>query len=253
MTTLGIDIGGSGIKAAPVDLTTGELVSDRKRIKTPQPATPAAVADTVKKLVKHFDWDGPVGAAFPARIAHGVAKTASNIEQEFIGLDVEQLFSEMTDLPFVVLNDADAAGIGEAQFGAGKGEKGITMMLTFGTGIGTGLMIDGVLVPGTELGHVVLPSGKVAEPFAADSARKEHDLSWKDWGDRVQMYLEHIEFLFAPDVIVIGGGVSKPERWEKFSDRLSTTAALRRAELGNNAGIVGAALAAGRQKGFGAS
>ncbi len=246
MTTLGIDIGGSGMKAAPIDLETGTLLSDRKRIKTPQPATPSAVADTVRKLVKHFDWDGPVGSAFPARIAHGVAKTASNIEKEFIGLDVQQLFSEVTDQPFVVLNDADAAGVGEAEYGAGKGEKGIVLTLTFGTGIGSGLMVDGNLVPGTELGHLVLPSGKVAEPWAADRARKDEDLSWKDWAKRVQVYLEHVEFLLAPDVIIIGGGVSKPERWEKFADRLETKAELRRAELGNNAGIVGAALAAER-------
>jgi polyphosphate glucokinase len=243
-STLGIDIGGSGIKAAPVDLATGELLQERERIKTPQPATPAAVADTVARLVKHFDWDGPVGCAFPARIAHGVAKTASNIEKEFIGLDVQQLFSEVTDLPFVVLNDADAAGVGEAQFGGGRGERGIVLMVTFGTGIGTGLMIDGTLVPGTELGHLVLPTGKVAEPYAADRIRKEEDLSWKDWGSRVQEYLDHVEFLLAPDVIIVGGGVSKPERWEKFAGRLSTKAELRRAELGNNAGIVGAAWAA---------
>ncbi len=246
MTTLGIDIGGSGMKAAPVDLETGQLLADRKRIKTPQPATPSAVADTVHKLVKHFEWDGPVGSAFPARIAHGVARTASNIEKDFIGLDVQQLFSEVTDQPFIVLNDADAAGIGEAEFGAGKGEMGIVLTLTFGTGIGSGLLIDGALVPGTELGHLVLPSGKVAEPWASDRARKDDDLSWKEWAKRVQDYLDHVDFLLAPDLIIIGGGVSKPDRWERFADRLETKAELRRAELGNNAGIVGAALAAER-------
>ncbi len=244
MITLGIDIGGSGIKGAPVDITTGELQDERYRIKTPQPATPKAVAETVAKLVKHFAYEGPVGAAFPARIKRGVAQTASNIDESFIGTNVEELFEEKTGQPFYVLNDADAAGVAEVHFGAGKGEKGVVLLVTVGTGIGSGLFVDGTLVPNTELGWLMLDNGKLAEPYAADRVRKDEDLSWSKWAGRFQEYLDRVEFLFGPDLIIVGGGISKPSKWDKFAHDLKTSARLVPAQLRNEAGIVGAAQAA---------
>ncbi len=244
MISLGIDIGGSGIKGAPVDTQTGALQGERHRIKTPQPATPDAVAKTVARLVRHFDWKGPVGAAFPARVKGGVALTASNIDKAFIGTNVRELFEQATGCPFAVLNDADAAGVAEMEVGAARGEKGVVMLITVGTGIGSALFVDGRLVPNTELGWLRLSDGQLAEPYASDKARKSQDLSWKRWGERLQEYLARIEFLFGPDLIVVGGGVSKPDRWSKFSEHLKTTARLVPARLRNEAGIVGAALAA---------
>ncbi len=238
---LGIDIGGSGIKGALVEPATGRLLTPRTRLDTPQPATPAAVASTVAKLAAQIGGEGPIGAAFPARIRRGVALTASNIDQAFIGTDVDALLTEATGRPVSVLNDADAAGLGEVQFGAAQGAMGVVLLLTFGTGIGSGLFVDGRLVPNTELGHLVLPGGKVAEPFASDKARKEGKLSWQEWAERVQSYLDYVEFLFAPDLIVVGGGVSKPERWAAFAPFLKTQARLVPAALRNEAGIVGAA------------
>ncbi|MCA0268263.1 MAG: ROK family protein [Bacteroidetes bacterium] len=241
MNVLGIDIGGSGIKGAPVNVKTGELLAKRKRFDTPQPATPDAVADTVLRLVRHFDWDGPLGVAFPARVRRGVAETASNIDKAFIGLDVDKLLEERTGLPTHVLNDADAAGVGEVHFGGGQGVKGVVMMITLGTGIGSGLFVDGHLVPNTELGHVVLPGGKVAEPFAADRVRKAEKLDWKTYGKRVQKVIAYYDFLFAPDLMIVGGGVSKPERWSEFGPLLKASCPIVPATLKNDAGIIGAA------------
>ena len=241
LTILGIDVGGSGIKGALVDTTTGTLVTERHRIATPKPATPKAIARVVKRLVKHFGYSGPIGSAFPARIKHGVAKTASNIDKAWINTDAEALFREATGCSIVVLNDADAAGVAEMTFGAGKAQAGLVLMLTFGTGIGSALFIDGRLVPNTELGHIILHGG-AAENYAADRVRKIEDLSWKVWASRVQEYLAQIEFLIAPDRIIVGGGVSKPKRWERFSKYLNTEADLVAAQLRNEAGIVGAAM-----------
>lgn len=244
VTILGIDIGGSGIKGAPVDTASGKLLDERHRIKTPQPATPAAVAKTVKTLVDHFNWQGPVGAAFPARIKSGVAKTASNIDKAFIGTDVAALFEKETGQPFYVLNDADAAGVAEMHFGAARAQQGVVMLVTVGTGIGSALFVDGTLVPNTELGWLMLPNGQAAEPYASDRVRKGQDLTWKQWAGRFQEYLDRVEFLFSPDLIVVGGGISKPERWSKFSGDLKTNARLVPAMLRNDAGIIGAAQAA---------
>ncbi|ARA94812.1 polyphosphate glucokinase [Rhodothermaceae bacterium RA] len=241
MQILGIDIGGSGIKGAPVDLENGRLLTERHRIATPQPATPTAVADVVRKITRHFDWSGPVGCAFPARIKHGKALTAANVDDSWLNTDVAALFAERTGCPTTVLNDADAAGLAEMTFGAGRGRTDLVLLLTFGTGIGSALFIERVLVPNTELGHIIL-HGKDAEPYAADRARKEEKLSWKRWARRVQEYLDRIEFLLSPDLIIIGGGVSKPKRAEKFLPYLHTQAELVTAQLRNEAGIVGAAL-----------
>ena len=243
---LGIDIGGSGVKGAVVNAKKGDLTTDRKRVPTPQPATPDAVADAVEGLVRAAEWDGPVGCTVPARVRRGVVETASNIDPSWIGTDAVRLFRKRLGVPVVVLNDADAAGLAEMAFGAGKGEKGTTLVVTFGTGIGSALFTGKKLVPNTELGHVRFDE-RVAEAVAADSVRTREHLTWERWARRrVQPVLEMYEFLFAPDRIIVGGGVSKIDRWSQFGHYLDTKATLCRAELGNEAGIVGAALAARR-------
>jgi len=240
----GIDIGGSGMKAAVVDLATGELRTERKRIKTPSPATPAAMAGVVRQLVEVHGWSGPVGVAFPAVVQRGVVHSAANIDTSWIGVDADALFTSASGRPVTMLNDADAAGLAEMRFGAGRGVDGVVLMLTFGTGIGSGLFVDGTLVPNTELGHLEL-DGHDAEKKAAASVRDLEELSWKRWAKRVDRYLHHVEMLFSPDLLIIGGGVSK-ESTEWFP-HLTVRTRLVAAEMRNNAGIVGAALmAAGR-------
>lgn len=241
MQILGIDIGGSGIKGAPVDIDTGTLVLERHRIPTPDPSTPDAVADVVAQIAKHFEWDGPIGCTFPAIIKHGVAYSAANVDKGWIGTDGEALFRERTKLPCALVNDADAAGMAEMQFGAGRGENGVVMMLTLGTGIGSALFMDGVLVPNTELGHLEI-RGKDAEHRASAKVKEDKDLSWKEWAERLQEVIAKIEFLFSPDLFIIGGGVSK--KHDKFLPLLKTRARIVPAQLFNDAGIVGAALAA---------
>lgn len=243
MELLGIDIGGSGIKGAPVDVETGELTAERLRIPTPQPASPEPVARVVAEIVRHFEWQGPVGCAFPARIKRGTARTASNIDKAWIGTDAAALFSAQSGCPTTVMNDADAAALAEMTFGAGRDLRGVVMLLTFGTGIGTALFVDHHLVPNTELGHITLHD-MVAEHYASDRVRKELDLSWEDWAGRVQEYLDRVEFLLAPDVIILGGGISKPKKTAQYLHLLKTDAELVTAHLANHAGIVGAALAA---------
>lgn len=240
MKVLGIDVGGSGIKGAIVDLETGKLITERHRIPTPQPATPKAVARTVAKLCEHFEWKGPIGAGFPAAIQNGIARTASNIDDKWIDVNVEGIFAEATACKVRVVNDADAAGLAEATFGGGKGQKGLVVLLTLGTGIGSAMIIDGVLVPNTEFGHLKFKGG-IAEHYAADSVRKRKDLSWKEWGKRLNEYLNHVHRICYPDVIILGGGASK--KFEKFVDELDVPTPIRPAELLNEAGIVGAALA----------
>jgi polyphosphate glucokinase len=240
---LGIDIGGSGIKAAIVDVETGELTADRYRLPTPKPATPEAIADTVAAIVEHFNWREPFGCAFPARIRHGVAMTASNIDPAWIGTNVEQLFSNRTGLPVAVLNDADAAGMAEVGFGAAKNRYDTVLLLTFGTGIGSALFVNQNLVPNTEFGHLLL-RGRIAEHYASDRVREVEKMGWKRWAKRVQEYLDRVEFLLGPDLIVLGGGVSKPKKYAKFAGYLKTQAELMPAALQNQAGIVGAAYTA---------
>lgn len=238
---LGIDIGGSGIKGAIVDTSTGELRTDRLRFATPQPATPAAMAEVVQKIVASTGHSGLIGATFPAVISHGVARSAANVDKSWIGADVDALLSDATSHRVTVLNDADAAGLAEVRFGAAKGESGVVLMLTFGTGIGSALFVDGHLVPNTELGHLEV-DGHDAESRAAASVKDDEGLSWKHWARRVQRYMSHVEALFAPDLFVVGGGVSKDAR--KWVPELELRAPIRVATLLNNAGIVGAALAA---------
>lgn len=242
MKSLGIDVGGSGIKGAVVDLHTGKLASGRHRIPTPQPATPKAVASTVKALVRHFDWDGPVGCGFPAAIQHGLVRTTANIDRSWLDVDVAGRFAKKTGCRTWVVNDADAAGMAEMTFGAGRGfDRGIVMMVTVGTGLGTAIFNDGVLLPNTELGHLEV-DGSRAELRASDAARKREKLKWKEWAKRFDRYLQVLEDLFWPDLIMIGGGASKKS--EKFFPYLNVRAKVVPAELLNEAGIVGAALAA---------
>jgi polyphosphate glucokinase len=242
---LGIDIGGTGIKGAPVDVERGTLAADRYRLLTPQPAEPAPVAEVVAQVVAKFESEGTVGATFPAVVRGGVAETAANVDKSWIGEGVAKAFERATGRPFVVLNDADAAGLAEMRFGAGRDKKGVVMMVTLGTGIGSAMFVDGVLVPNTELGHLEL-RGKEAEKRASESVRENKKLSWKKWGQRVDEYLTHLEMLFSPDLFIIGGGISK--KATKFFQFLKTRAPVVPAQLLNEAGIVGAAVAADEAK-----
>lgn len=241
MDILGIDIGGSGIKGAPVDLSQGVLAAERLRIATPQPATPDAVADTVGRIIRHFNWTGPVGCGLPSVVQNGVARTAANIDSSWIGTDVRALLSQRTGCPVTVINDADAAGIAEMRFGAGRGRNGTILMVTVGTGLGTALFRDGTLVPNTELGHLLL-NGKVAEKYASAAAREDLGLSYETWAKRLDLYLHQLQSLFWPDLFILGGGISK--KHEKFFPFLTIETEFLPAVLRNQAGIVGAALAA---------
>jgi polyphosphate glucokinase len=235
---LGIDIGGTGIKGALVDVDKGELVVERFRIDTPQPATPNAVATTVAAIVKHFDYKGTVGCTFPAVVRHGIVYSAANVDKTWIETNADKLFEETTGCSVHVMNDADAAGVAEMAFGAGKGNHGVVFMLTFGTGIGTALFTNGVLVPNTELGHMEL-EGKEVEPRMSEKARETLDLSWSKWARRVTKYLNYLERLFSPDLFIIGGGASKKS--EKFFPLLEIKTPIVTAQLLNDAGIIGAA------------
>jgi polyphosphate glucokinase len=239
----GIDIGGTGIKGAVVDTHKGELVTERTRILTPHPATPDAVAQVVAQLVREAGWTGEIGATFPAVIKHGVAESAANVDPAWVGTDADKTFTDAVGAgsEVIVLNDADAAGIAEARFGAAKGVDGVVIMLTFGTGIGSALLMNGVLVPNTDLGHLQL-DGPDAETRAAASVRDEHDMSYKKWAKRVDHYMQHVERLFSPDLFVVGGGVSKDA--DKWVPLLELKTPVKPAQLLNDAGIVGAAIAA---------
>jgi polyphosphate glucokinase len=242
MELLGIDIGGSGIKGAIVNVREGQFTTERHRIETPQPATPEAVTDTVAAIVKHFNWTGPIGCTFPAIMKNGVAYSAANVDASFIGTDVQRMIQRKTESPAIVMNDADAAGIAEMHFGAGRGNLGTVIILTLGTGIGSAIFRKGVLVPNSELGHIYLKNGKEGEDYAADRVRTDEGLNWKKWGKRVNKYVQHIDFLFSPDLIIIGGGVS--EKHDKYFSYLQVNAQLVPAQLQNKAGIIGAAIAA---------
>jgi polyphosphate glucokinase len=241
MQILGIDIGGSGIKGAPVEVTTGKLAAERFRIPTPRPATPEACAAVVREILGRFEYDGPVGCGYPGVVQSGIVKTAVNVHPAWLDLDASALFEDMTGCPFVFTNDADAAGIAEMRFGAGRHCSGLVLMVTIGTGLGTALFTDGHLVPNLELGHIEI-HGRDAERWASDAARKRKDLSWKKWAKRFDDYLNRLHAYLWPDLIVLGGGASKKP--EKFLRHLDVPCEVVTAELRNEAGIVGAALAA---------
>lgn len=241
MEILGIDIGGSGIKGGIVNVDTGELIVERFRVPTPQPSEPEAVAEAVNEVVKHFSWKGPIGCTFPSVVKNGVVYTAANVDKAWIGTNGQRVLQAHTMCPVLLLNDADAAGMAEMTFGAGIGHTGVVMLLTFGTGIGSAIFVNGHLIPNTELGHLEM-RGKDAEDRASERIREEKDLSWEKWGERVNEYMSYLEFLFSPDLFIFGGGVSK--KHEKFFQYLNLRAPVVPAALLNDAGIVGAALAA---------
>ena len=236
-----MDIGGSGIKGCPVDLETGELIGERLRIDTPQPSTPEAVFDVVRRVVGEFDWTGPIGVTFPGVMKHGVAYTAANVDKGWIGTDVDAGLEAVIPGAVHTLNDADAAGLAEMRYGAGRGRDGVVLMLTFGTGIGSALFVNGTLVTNTEFGHIQV-DGEDGERRASAAAKDRHELSYPEWAERVDRYLDVLEGSLWPDLIIVGGGVSK--KAHKWVPLLSTRTPIVAAELLNNAGIAGAALAA---------
>jgi len=241
MDVLGIDIGGTGMKGAIVDTAKGKLVTERFRVATPGKATPKSMVKRIKEIVDHFSWLGPIGCGFPGVVKHEMIQTAANVDDKWVGKDLSALIKKATGCKAHILNDVDAAGMAEVKFGAGKDKDGTILVANFGTGIGTTFFIDGKQFPNTELGHIKM-HGKVAEKYCANSIRKKKDLSWKEWGGRVNEYFQYVEFLFWPDMIIFGGGISKHH--SEFFKYIDTKAELVPAAFFNNAGIVGAAVAA---------
>jgi polyphosphate glucokinase len=239
---LGIDVGGTGIKAALVDTEAGTLVSDRHRSNTPDSSTPENIAATVKQLVAEFDYSGTVGCCFPAVVIDGKAKTAGNLDAAWRDTQIDAEFSHATGLPFVVLNDADAAGIAEMRLGAGVGLRGMVIMITIGTGLGSGVFYNGELIPNIELGRMPGKDGEPIEFYAGNRARKTNNLSWDEWGPRFNYFLERVARVFSPDHFILGGGVSKEFR--KYEAAIKVPTAIHAAKFRNNAGIIGAAVAA---------
>ena len=239
---LGIDVGASGIKGAIVDIEKGVLVSERFRIPTPQPSKPKNVAIAFSEVVKHFGWKGKtIGCGFPAVVKKGIACTAANIHKSWIGTNIAEIFTEQCGCPVVVRNDADVAGIAAMRFGAGKNVEGTVLVITIGSGLGSALFRDGALVPNTEFGHIYLKGHiDIAEHYASDNARKRKGLSWKSWGSRFNKYLKHIEFILAPDLIILGGGASK--YFTTYEKHFKLETKVLPAILLNNAGIIGAAV-----------
>ena len=239
---LGIDVGGTGIKAALVDTEAGNLVSDRRRVNTPDPSTPENVAATVKQLVAEFDYSGTVGCCFPAVVIDGKAKTAGNIDETWRYTQIDATFNHATGLPFVVLNDADAAGIAEMRFGAGVGLQGMVIIITIGTGLGSGVFYNGQLIPNIELGRMPGKDGKPIEYYSGNRARKVNNLSWDQWGPRFNYFLERVVRVFSPDHFILGGGVSN--EFQQYEEAINVPTAIPVAKFRNNAGIIGAAVAA---------
>jgi polyphosphate glucokinase len=238
---LGIDIGGSGIKGAPVDLSTGEMITDRLKIATPEKSTPKNVAAVVGEIVDHFSdqiGDGPLGVTIPAVVTHGRTRSAANIDKSWIDAEAEKIFEDHLGRDIMLVNDADAAGVAEVRYGAAKDHPGLVILTTLGTGIGTAIVYRGVLIPNSELGHIEV-DGYDAETRAASSARDREGLSYKEWAVRLQRYYERLEALLWPDLIVVGGGVSR--KADKFLPLLKLKSEIVAAELQNTAGIVGAA------------
>ena len=239
MAILGIDIGGSGIKGAPVDTNTGTLLAERIRVETPQPATPEAVANGVVEIARHFKWEGSIGCGYPGVVKHGRTLSAANVDAGWINLEAEHLLTQKTGCRVTLINDADAAGLAEMRFGAGMNNPNPVMMLTIGTGIGAALFVNGHLVPNLELGHLII-RGKDAEDRASDRIRLEKELNWRQWAKRFNEYLAYLDLLFSPDLYILGGGVSK--RFDKYKEFLQANAEIVPAKMLNEAGIIGAAM-----------
>ncbi|MDX1759456.1 polyphosphate glucokinase [Arenibacter algicola] len=247
MEILGIDVGGSGIKGALVNMETGEMITERFRIPTPKSRKPKPMAEVVAKIVKHFDYSGPIGCGFPTVIKNGVCKTPGNLHKRWAGVNVDELFSEATGLPVTVVNDADAAGYASMNFGVGRGKDGLVLMITIGTGLGSGAFYNGDLIPNFELGQIPYKKYDKIELWAAASAKEREELSYKKWGKRFNIFLEFVELIVSPDLIILGGGTSKD--WDEFKDYISIETPVIPAELQNHAGIIGAAAAAYNKKG----
>ena len=241
MNVLGIDIGGTGIKAAIVNTKTGELITERHRISTPKPATPEAVASVVKQMVAHFEWNGIVGCCFPTIVVEGECKHKGNLSKEWVGIKIDTLFKTTCNgLPFYVSNDADLAGLAEVSLGAGKEVKGKIFVITIGTGIGSGLFYNGRLIPNVELGRIYHTNGEIIEKHVADSARKRDELSLEQWAKSFVLFLQHVKTLHTPEMYILGGGISK--KFKKFKNFLTVDIPVKPAKFRNNAGIIGAAL-----------
>jgi polyphosphate glucokinase len=243
---IGVDIGGTGIKGGIVDLKKGKLVGDRVRIDTPQPAAPEPVAVVVAKIVEELtardgapDRESPVGVTFPGIIQHGIARSAANVDKSWIDFEIDKYLTEHLGRPVEVINDADAAGLAEVRYGAGKGVDGTVLVITLGTGIGSAFVFNGQLVPNAELGHLEV-DGFDAETKASAVARERDGIGWEDYSVRLQRYFSHVEFLFSPELFIVGGGISK--RADEYLPRLKLRTPIVPAELKNEAGIVGAAL-----------
>lgn len=244
-SVLGIDVGGTGIKAALVDVETGELLSDRHRVETPRPATPDAMAASIRQLLGEFDYDGTVGCCFPTIVVNGQARSVSNLDESWRDVHIDETFGQASGLPFTVINDADAAGVAEMQLGAGRGLEGLVLMITIGTGIGSGMFYNGRLIPNSELGHMAGKDGEPFEKYASKRARIDEDLSWSGWGARFNAFLKRVERVCSPDHFIIGGGTSK--KFELFKDAMTVQTPIHVAKFLNNAGIIGAAVAAAQR------
>ncbi|WP_298777504.1 polyphosphate--glucose phosphotransferase [uncultured Polaribacter sp.] len=240
MKVLGIDIGGSGIKAAVVDTKNGELLTERHRITTPKPATPESVAKVVKEMVDYFNWEKAIGCSFPTTIVDGTCIHTGNLSDKWLNVKVDKLFKKECKLPFYVSNDADLAGVAEVNLGAGKGKKGVTIVITIGTGIGSGLFYNGKLIPNLELGKMLHSNGKIIEFYTANSIRKKEELTLKQWALRFDELLQYTKIVFSPSLIILGGGISK--KFDEFKEYLTTDVKVKVAKFRNNAGIIGAAM-----------
>ena len=240
MKILGMDIGGSGIKAAIVDTKTGELISDRHRIATPKPATPDAVAEVVKKMISNFNWNKAVGCSFPTTIIDGKCIHSGNLSTKWKNIQVDDFFKNICEIPFYISNDADLAGMAEVTLGAGKGKKGVVLVITIGTGIGSGLFYNGKLIPNLEIGKLLHKDGEIIEFFCADSIRKKEELTLEEWALRFDILLQYIKTIFSPNLIILGGGISK--KYDNFKQYLNTDVKIKVAKFKNNAGIIGAAM-----------
>ena len=240
MKILGMDIGGSGIKAAIVDTKTGELISDRHRIATPKPATPIAVAQVVKEMINHFNWEKAVGCSFPTTIRDGKCIHSGNLSEKWKNVQVDDYFKDACNVPFYISNDADLAGLAEITLGAGKRKKGLVLVITIGTGIGSGLFYNGKLIPNLEIGKLLHKDGEIIEFFCADSIRKKEELTLEEWALRFDILLQYTKTIFSPNLIILGGGISK--KYDKFKQYLCTDVKIKVAKFKNNAGIIGAAM-----------
>ena len=245
MKVLGMDIGGSGIKAAIVDTKTGKLISERHRIATPKPATPDAIGEVVKEMTTYFNWNKAVGCSFPTTIIDGKCIHSGNLSTKWKNIQVDDFFKSICNIPFYISNDADLAGIAEITLGAGKGKKGVILVITIGTGIGSGLFNNGKLIPNLEIGKLLHKDGKIIEFFCADSTRKKEGLTLEEWAFRFDILLQYIKTIFSPNLIILGGGISK--KYDKFKHHLTTDVKIKVAKFKNNAGIIGAAMNASKK------